>query len=360
VIHLVLGTKAQLIKMVPIMVELQERGIPYNFIFTGQHQTDFHEILQEFGVKPPDAALASGGDVVTLPGMAAWFSRNMITLSSVSKDYFRNDRNGVVLIHGDTASTLMGAIMARSAGLQLAHVEAGLCSFNWLLPFPEELIRRIAFRLSHILFCPGQWAFENVRSMKNKTLVDIGSNTLLDSLRLALDRTEDPDHIPPHEPYALASIHRYENIFIDSVFERILHLVEIAAEKLKVLFILHPVTRTRLTKSNKLARLASHPNIELRPRYGYIHFINLLKHSEFLISDGGSNQEETFYLGMPCILMRRVTERLEGLGMNVVLSRYDEREFRSFLESYSSLRRPSLEFTSSPSKTIVSSLLRFA
>jgi UDP-N-acetylglucosamine 2-epimerase (non-hydrolysing) len=359
VIHLVLGTKAQLIKMVPIMVELQQRGTPYNFIFTGQHQTDFYEILQEFGVKAPDVSLTSGGDVVTLPGMATWFSRNMITLSKASKDYFQNDRNGVVLIHGDTASTLMGAIMARSAGLQLAHVEAGLRSFNWLLPFPEELIRRIAFRLSHILFCPGPWAMENVRWMKNKTLIDIGSNTLLDSLRLALDRTDDPGHIP-QEPYALASIHRYENIFINSVFERILHLIEIAAEKLKVLFILHPVTRTRLTKSNKLARLSSHPNIELRPRYGYVRFIKLLKHSQFLISDGGSNQEETFYLGMPCILMRSVTERMEGLGMNVVLSQYDERVFRSFLDSYSLLRRPFLEFASSPSKTIVGFLHRFA
>ena len=181
-IHIIIGTKAQLVKMAPAMVLLADRGIPYNFIYTGQHRDTIEEMLEDFGVKKPDVILYKGQDITSASSMIFWFCR-ILFLSLVRKQaIFRGDNQGIVLVHGDTFSTLLGALMGRIAGLKVGHVESGLRSYHLFHPFPEEITRILTFRLSHILFCPGDWAMKNVASIK-KEKINIQANTLYDSLQ---------------------------------------------------------------------------------------------------------------------------------------------------------------------------------
>ena len=357
-IHIIIGTKAQLVKMAPAMVLLADRGIPYNFIYTGQHRDTIEEMLEDFGVKKPDVILYKGQDITSASSMIFWFCR-ILFLSLVRKQaIFRGDNQGIVLVHGDTFSTLLGALMGRIAGLKVGHVESGLRSYHLFHPFPEEITRILTFRLSHILFCPGDWAMKNVASIK-KEKINIQANTLYDSLALASRGSRLFDHLPDY-PFIIVSLHRYENIFQKSRFEKIIGILQWIAEYYKILFILHPPTVKQLHHFGLYERLNREMNISLRPRYNHTDVISLLEKCEFVVTDGGSLQEETYYMGKPCLLLRKATERQEGIGENVVLSNYDERIIQGFCRSYRSYRHEPLKLHINPSEVIVQTIIKYS
>jgi UDP-N-acetylglucosamine 2-epimerase (non-hydrolysing) len=290
--------------------------------------------------------------------MAMWTTRILAkTLASRGK-IFGEDACGIVLVHGDTFSTLLGALMGRVARLRVGHVESGLRSFDLLHPFPEEITRLLVFRLAQSLYCPGAWALANV-SRYGSERVDTGCNTLSDTLALALAIERSREHVPQGR-YAIVSLHRYENIFNRESFERLLETIEGLAADRRMLFILHPPTERQLDKFGLRARLTGHPNIELRPRYTYFDFVTLLEHADFVVTDGGSIQEESSYLGLPCLLMRRATERQEGLGDNVVLSNFDADVIRSFAANPEAHRQAPTSATHHPSDAIIDSALKWA
>jgi UDP-N-acetylglucosamine 2-epimerase (non-hydrolysing) len=357
-IHIVLGTKAQLVKMAPVMVRLTERGVPYRFIHTGQHQATMSEMLEEFALKPPDVVLHSGRDIVSLPQMALWLVRILAKSALARREIFGPAARGIVLVHGDTFSTLLGALMGRVAGLRVGHVESGLRSFDVFHPFPEEITRLLTFRLSHVLYCPGQWAVDNVAGYRREK-VDTGVNTLADTVALAGGVRLREDHVPAG-PYALVSLHRYENIFRRERFRQLVEIVEEIAEAEHCLFILHPPTEQQLRRSGLYERLDANPRIELRPRYSYFDFFALMQRADYVVTDGGSIQEESSYLGIPCLLLRKATEREEGLGANAVLSNYDRRVIRDFTLDYRAHRQPPAETRNHPSDIIIDSALEIA
>ncbi len=120
------------------MVRLQDRKIPYNFIHTGQHRETMDEMISDFGIKRPDNILYEGIDVVSISKMFLWMIQVLWKSVVRKKEIFGDKSKGIVLVHGDTLSTLLGALMGRIAGLRIGHVEAGLRSFNIFHPFPEE------------------------------------------------------------------------------------------------------------------------------------------------------------------------------------------------------------------------------
>ena len=156
------------------------------------------------------------------------------------------------------------------------------------------------------------------------------------------------------------SLHRYENVFRRESFESLLDVVEELAEGRRMLFILHPPTARQIDKLGLRSRLDAHPNIELRPRYTYFDFVTLLEGASFVVTDGGSIQEESSYLGLPCLLLRRATERREGLGENVVLSNLDRDVIRRFAADPDTHRRPPRASHHHPSDVIVEAALRWA
>jgi UDP-N-acetylglucosamine 2-epimerase (non-hydrolysing) len=357
-IHIVLGTKAQLIKMAPVMVRLKERGLPYNFISTGQHCATMDEMLNEFGLKKPDVVLYTGADIVSLPQMFVWALRILWKCMIARRDIFGPDPRGLVLVHGDTFSTLLGALMGRLAGLRVGHVESGLRSFNLFHPFPEELTRVLTFRLSHTLYCPGSWALGNVAPLRREK-VDTITNTMSDALALALRMKRRRDHVPDGA-FGLVSLHRYENIFRKETFESIIAQLETMAQQHRLLFILHPPTEKQLRRFGFHERLADNPRIQLRPRYTYFDFVSLMEAADFVITDGGSIQEESSYMGVPCLLLRRATERQEGLDGNVVISNYDPEIIDAFVMDHQRYRRPAAFHAHCPSDIIIDSAKEYA
>jgi UDP-N-acetylglucosamine 2-epimerase (non-hydrolysing) len=353
-IHIVLGTKAQLIKMAPIMRDLQRKGLAFRYISTGQHKETIEDLLVNFGLDGPHVVLYEGKDIVAVKAMFFWFLRLLMISLFKKKKVFGEQRkkSDIVLVHGDTLSTLLGALMGRLAGLKVGHVESGLRSFNLFHPFPEEITRILTFRLSHYLFCPDDVAVENLGYIKG-IKVNTRGNTLYDSLKMA--KQEKPDCVisGAFRPYCVVTLHRYENFNNQASISRILKLLEMASEKIDLVFVLHKPTVEALKKHDLYERISSNENIEMVPRMDYFSFISLIKNSDFVISDGGSNQEECFYLGKPVLLFREASERREGLGENCVISHYNEVIVENFLNSYSEYERPSYEMPSSPSSLIV-------
>ncbi len=236
-------------------------------------------------------------------------------------------------MHGDTFSTLLGAIAGRLAGMRVAHVESGLSSGNWRHPFPEELTRRLVFRLTDLALCPGPAPSAHLRGRRGLTVVDTGENTLLDTLRFAAARRAE--HLAPGTgPYFVCSIHRFENVFQRDRLARITDIVLRLADTDRCLFVLHPVTRRQLDRFGLRQRLEQHRNVELLGRVTYIPFIGLCSRARFVVSDGGSNQEELAYLGVPTVLMRDATERAQGLDQGTTLiSRLDADRILRFVST---------------------------
>lgn len=357
-IHIIIGTKAQLVKMAPVMATMAGSGIPYNFIYTGQHRATIEEMLADFGVKKPDMTLYDGKDITSVFTMFSWSLRLLVVSFFNKNRIFRGDKKGIVLVHGDTLSTLLGALMGKIAGLKVGHVESGLRSFDLFHPFPEEITRILTFRLSDILFCPGKWAMDNVSHL-NKIKINTVENTLNDSISLWDKNIQRSDHIPNHH-YAIVSLHRFENIFNKKMLQIIVDIIEKISISHRIIFILHKPTEKKLKQMFFYERLRRNKYIEFRDRYNHSDFVALLKKCDFVVTDGGSLQEETYILGIPCLLLRKKTERQEGIGHNVILSNYDIDVVKDFCVKYESLRSISKEMNKfSPSQLIVSELEKF-
>lgn len=355
-IHVFIGTKAQLIKMAPIMVELQDRGIPYNFIFSGQHKATVSNIRREFGIKDPDVTLYRGKDITSVMQMLIWGLRIVFKAIKNRKTIWQGDSRGIVLNHGDTFTTLLGSVLAKLCGHRSAHVESGLRSFKLFHPFPEEAIRVLTFRLSDIYYAPGEWATSNLEKCKGLK-INTKHNTLLDSLRISDNNVKEAIVEIPNYEFALVSIHRFENIFSRKQLKKIVELIVIASQKMPLLFILHKPTEQKLAQFGLMSTLESAPNIELRPRYSYFQFVKLTRKATFVITDGGSNQEECHYMGKPCLIMRAATERREGLGENAVICNYDRDILDSFLDRTFTAGPTVQSNNCSPTKIIVDSLI---
>ncbi|MYM64714.1 UDP-N-acetylglucosamine 2-epimerase [Pseudomaricurvus sp. HS19] len=340
------------------MKELQDRGVDYNFVFSGQHRSTIQDIRKNFGIKEPDYILYSGNDITSIPKMALWSLRLLLQMLFFRRKIWKSDKTGIVLNHGDTLSTLLGSLGARMAGLKSAHVESGLRSFNFFNPFPEELTRVCVFSLSNVYFAPGQWALDNLNAHHGKK-INTFENTLRDSLALADHHIESRKIDIPSSTYGIASIHRFENLSNEMNLNFIVEMIELAALNSKILFILHSPTEKTLKKKGLLDRIEKNPNIELRPRYDYFDFNRLLRESSFVLTDGGSNQEECYYLGKPCLIMRKATERQEGIGKNAVLSNYSKNICLEFLENITKYKIHPSTSRESATKIIIEQLTEY-
>jgi len=326
-----IGTRAQLIKMAPVILAIEKRGLPFNLVFTGQHEETMEQLLNDFGIRAARVYLYRGREITGIVQMGTWFVRCLWRCLRQPNTFAPgSNNNGLILVHGDTFSTLLGAIVGKLRGITVAHIEAGLRSGNIFHPFPEELTRRIVFRMSDLAFCPGQWSCENMKKYR-VTRVDTGQNTLLDALAIALAVPQKSNAPFAARTFGIVSLHRFENIFQSRRLAQIIGLLETAANQYPLVFVLHPATRKKLAQFDLLSKLENNPRIKLLPRMGYIKFVKLMKCAKFVITDGGSNQEELSYLGIPTLLMRKATERQEGLMTTATLCPYDEQILKRFL-----------------------------
>lgn len=333
-IHIFIGTKAQFIKMAPIIRELKSRDIPYNLIDTGQHAAITLHLADQFEIDDPVVKIRDyQKNVSTLFQAAVWSFQMIFDLTFRKKMIFEkifNEEGGISLIHGDTLSTLFSLFYAKRSGIPVAHVEAGLRSFRLFDPFPEEIIRLISMRFSDVLFAPSKWAFVNLVNMgyQEKT-INIGGNTVIDAIRYAQGRFDTLEL--PERPYVLATTHRVETIFSRKRMEFIVDLLNELSKERLILFVMHDPTIRKLEQYNLLEKVQDNPNIETLELQPYLVFLRYLENADFVITDGGSIQEETAYLNVPCIILRESTERQDGLSNKTILSEFDRGKINIFL-----------------------------
>jgi len=338
------------------MQELQGRSVKYNLIDTGQHAAITLNITKQFSLDGPNIRLGKQQDNInTLYQAALWIIKLTWKLifkkEKIFKDVFQ-EQKGICLIHGDTLSTLVALSYAKRCGLTVAHVEAGLRSYKLFDPFPEELVRLIAMRFSDILFAPSDWAYSNLLKMGyGEKAVNIQANTIIDAVRYAQSIKTGIEI--PEEPYILVTTHRVETIFSKTRLTFIIDLLTEISDKYWILFVLHDPTIKKLEQSGLMKTVIENPKIKTLSIQPYLHFLALIQHAEFVITDGGSIQEETAFLNVPCIILRESTERLDGLSSNALLSGFDRKCINQFLTRVSEKRQEDSLVLARPSAKIV-------
>jgi len=339
------------------MLACDERDLTWRWIYTAQHRETMEQTLEVFALPPPSHVVVNWqSEAKTMARMSQWMARMLFALpkSRTALGGHTGERH-ILLTHGDTFTTWLGALMGKVTRTPVMHVEAGLRSFHLLHPFPEEINRLIAFRLANYFACPGESAVRNVARYRGEPL-DTGCNTQVDTLRFGLARCNDAEIDLPDEPYVVVSLHRYENIFKPSRFETIVEELERLAEQFRILFIQHPATRLQIDKLGFRPRIEHNPRISMLPRLEYLPFLKAVLHSKFVITDGGGNQEELSYLGKPTLIFRDETERFEGVGANATLAKLDRATIDDFVGNYQSFEREQRLPAHSPSQVIVSFL----
>lgn len=331
-IHFAIGTKAQFIKMAPVMHLLQQQGTSYHLLDLSQHGALTGRILDDFSLRPLLTRLRDDRTSVTTYREAAlWLAdsaRHLIVKRGDVRRRLFMDRDGIVLLHGDTASTLLGLYLAFAARLTSGLVEAGLTSGKLFDPFPEEWIRRHVSRRCAFLFPPDSQAEALLkRNNASARIVSTGYNTGRDALHLMRRRfaarpSGSSTVLPP--AYGVATLHRLETLSNKSSLTRaITHICAIARAMGPLVFFLHPPTVNALKRHRLLDHLQASTDIQTSPLLPYSEFVDVLARARFVLTDGGSIQEECAYLAKPCVILRSRTERSEGLDQNAALSSWD-------------------------------------
>lgn len=358
------GTAGELIKLYPLIRLAEERGLPWFALSTGQSAVNYWKQWDDFRLPRSrcGSLISTQADLRTSGEALKWFARaTTISASKLARKVVElsghlPQPSDAWIVHGDTLSTLVGAWYARKLGVPLAHVEAGLRSSHLFKPFPEEINRRCVSRFARFHFPQDELATKNLEKARvSGKVICTGGNTLID----ALERIEQEFEVPkdmPNEPYVVANIHRFENLNSGQRWNQTIEVLAQAARTRKVCLVLHPPTEAKLEAEPESRRRLLDAGVELLPRQPFSRFVHYLSGSDYVISDGGSNQEECFYLGKPCLILRESTERIEGLEGPCLLTRFDPTAIDRFLKDPESFRGPRIQFAESPSSLILRGL----
>ena len=332
-----IGTVAEYIKLFTVIEEVKKAGLPYKIVLSGQNEILGIDIANATSLHA-DLQLSFEKDIIkNVFGLFSWFFKTLIkskrTIRKVLCDV--DFKNSVFVVHGDTLSTVMGAVLAKELGSELCHVEAGLRSHRWFSPFPEEIDRHLVSTLADYNFCQGELGLNNLSKYHGEA-INTKYNTIIDALFYSKQIQSENENILnlADKSYCVIVVHRQENILKPGLVRHIVNKVIEVAQKKTVVFILHQITKNTLVKLNLLEILENTENVILFDRMEYFDFMKLLENSDFVITDGGSNQEELHYMGKPTLVLRSVTERDEGLGKNAILYNDNLELIDSFIDEY--------------------------
>lgn len=297
----VVGARPQFIKAAEFARACSEAGVEHALVHTGQHYDDElnRTFFADLDIPDPIANLGVGS------GSHAEQTGEMMRRLDVFLDEMRS-RPDWVVVFGDTNSTLAAALVAVKRGLPLAHVEAGLRSYDNRMP--EEINRLLTDRIATALLCPTRRSVDNLMQEGIERGVHLTGDVMYDSLLrykdFALDRY---DHPLDGRRFNLATVHRAENTDDRERLERILACL--AASPLPVLWPVHPRTRKRMAKFE----LPTPENVVAVRPIGYLQMLASLQYCERVITDSGGLQKEAYWLRKPCITLRSTTEWPETL-----------------------------------------------
>lgn len=320
----VVGARPNFMKIAPILQALKHHPeLRTRLIHTGQHYDDrlSRQFFEDLQLPSPDLNLEVGSGQ-----HGAQTGEMMKRLEPV----FQQEKPALVLVVGDVNSTLAATLVASKLEIPVAHVEAGLRSFDRSMP--EEINRVVTDVLSTLLFVTEPAGFEHLqREGISAARLHLVGDVMIDAVRQCLPRARLamqerwPTLLP--QSYALVTLHRPVNVDHPAQLEALLAAFEqLTEEQLalpmpKLLFPVHPRTQARLEQFGLLERLAQLPGLLLLPPLGYLEFLGLLEGARFVLTDSGGIQSEACFLRVPCLTLRDTTERPETVevGANVLL-----------------------------------------
>lgn len=348
----VYGTTAEAIKLAPIARRLDALGIPYQHWVTQQHTDALRLAMPQLGFREPDRVLANGwrGQPLKTPlQMLGWiFDVGFWSLRNARHARRALPQNTVVIVHGDTVTTVLGTILGRLMRFPVAHVEAGLRSGNWRHPFPEELDRRIVGRLAQFHYAPSKESVANLAGRRD--VVHTEGNTVKDAV---LDSRPSMTADAGASPYGLVLLHRFEFISNASLVATTLRTIDDSTD-IDLRVVVDSYSRDMIEA--KIAELGL-DRFKVMPKLEHSQFVDLLRNASLIVTDSGGIQEESAVFGIPTLVHRMATERSEGLGSSAVLSRWDMGIVRHFLTNVEDYRVTDAASASSPSDIIVADLI---
>lgn len=308
----VFGTRPEAVKLCPLIGELRRRCWPVTVCVTGQHRQMLDQVLGVFGVTP-DADLDLMRPEQDLAGLAA------AALEGVSGALARFSPE-LVLVQGDTVSALAGALAAFFARIPVAHVEAGLRTYDMDRPWPEEFDRRAVSLIARLHFAPTQAARDNLLAEGvAPERVFVTGNTAIDALRTTV-RQEYSDPLldwAAGRRLLLVTAHRRESL--GTPMEGMLRAVRRAVEERPDTAAVYPVHRNGPVRAAAEKVLGDCPQVRLTEPMDPVRMHNIMARCHLVVTDSGGIQEEAPALGKPVVVMRDVTERPEGVAAGTLL-----------------------------------------
>lgn len=287
-------------KAAPVVAALRDQGVPQRLVHTGQHYdaTMSDVFFRDLGLPEPDLNLGVGSGT-----QAGQTGATMVALEAAFDDI----RPALVMVYGDVNSTLAASLVAAKSRLPLAHVEAGLRSFDPAMP--EEVNRRVTDLLSDLLFTTSPEATDHLLAMGvPQGSIHFVGNPMIDTLLAHLDRFDvaaATAAVGISSPYLVATIHRPSNVDDLVAAGRIAAMLDALSERAPVVVPLHPRGRATLAA----AGLRASARLHLVDPMGYVEFLSLVRGAVAVVTDSGGIQEETTVLRVPCLTVRRNTER---------------------------------------------------
>jgi UDP-N-acetylglucosamine 2-epimerase (non-hydrolysing)/UDP-GlcNAc3NAcA epimerase len=306
------GNRPQFVKAAPLCTALRAIGDEV-LVHSGQHyDPELADLFfDELGIPAPDHALDVG------PGTPI---HQLAIMIERFEHVVRDEKPDAVLVYGDTTTTLAGALVAAKCGVPLAHVEAGLRSFDKTMP--EEQNRVVTDHLSDILLCPTQRAVDNLAAEGVTGGVHLVGDVMFDASRTFAPiaaRQPGPDaHGLAQGGYLLVTIHRAAATDTPEALDATVEVLSSLGEP--AVFPVHPRTRGKLQPAGRWDALMAVPGLVLAPPAGYLDFTNLLMNARAVVTDSGGAQKEAYFHGVPCITLRDTTEWVETVdgGFNTL------------------------------------------
>lgn len=359
-VYFFIGTEAELIKVFPVIIECMKRERICHMIASGQNDLTRSRIMNELRLNGRFVELSKESEIEkSAKGLLKWFVRTYRSAIKKIEEFFEGDelKGAPMVVHGDTVSTYMGARIGKKLGCVVCHVEAGLRSHHLFSPFPEEIDRLLTSRIARVHFAPGEEAVRNLKHAKGQ-IVDTQFNTILDSLKFSKTMqiaTKSLEGVLGQD-YFVFVMHRQENLGNKEFVRQIVNCVREFSQSRKCVLILHKITEVTFVKMGIMQELSEDKNFVLLPRVDYFDFMKLLDGAQYVITDGGSNQEELHYMGKPCLILRKETERQEGIGTNAVLCGENISMMKTFTNNYEKYQTDSVMESHSPSRIIAEKL----
>jgi UDP-N-acetylglucosamine 2-epimerase (non-hydrolysing) len=312
-ISVIFGTRPEVIKLAPVIKELeQDEAIHLDVCFTGQHREMVLPLIEFFEI-PVHYSLDLMQPNQSLAGLSG---RSMIAVD----EYLQKTTPQIVFVQGDTTTAMCASVVSFYRGIKVAHVEAGLRTYNLSSPFPEEFNRQIISKIADLHFCPTETARQNLVTEKtdvNKTLVT--GNTVIDALLFAQKKlslngglfNQPQPWDDKEKKIILITGHRRENFGLG--FENICSAIKLLAEKYRDFNFVYPVHLNPNVVEPVKRILNGLPNVFLISPLDYVRFTALMNSCHFILTDSGGVQEEAPSLKKPVLILRDTTERNEAV-----------------------------------------------